>query len=84
MTVLSDKWIREMSKSKDMISPFEEKQIRGDLSSIHFLTAKENFSPTTEPIDPPKNEYSNIQVITGILFIFPLKTNKASFSPVFS
>ena len=32
-------------------------------SSIHFLIAKENFSPTTEPIDPPKNEYSNIHII---------------------
>ena len=30
MSVLSDKWIRKMSKEKDMISPFEEKQIRGD------------------------------------------------------
>ena len=25
MSVLSDKWIRKMSKEKDMISPFEEK-----------------------------------------------------------
>ena len=30
MTVLSDKWIRKMSKENNMISPFEEKQIRGD------------------------------------------------------
>ena len=30
MTVLSDKWIRKMSKEKGMISPFEEKQVRGD------------------------------------------------------
>ena len=28
MSVLSDKWIRKMSKEKNMISPFEEKQIR--------------------------------------------------------
>ena len=28
MSVLSDKWIRKMCKEKDMISPFEEKQIR--------------------------------------------------------
>ena len=27
MPVLSDKWIRKMSKDHDMISPFEEKQI---------------------------------------------------------
>ena len=30
MSVLSDKWIRRMSKEEDMISPFEEKQVRGD------------------------------------------------------
>jgi len=29
MSVLSDKWIREMSKKQGMISPFEEKQVRG-------------------------------------------------------
>ena len=33
MSVLSDKWIRKMSKEEGMISPFEEKQIRGD--NIH-------------------------------------------------
>ena len=26
MSVLSDKWIRKMSKEQEMISPFEEKQ----------------------------------------------------------
>ena len=30
MSVLSDKWIRKMSKENGMISPFEEKQVRGD------------------------------------------------------
>ena len=30
MSVLSDKWIKKMSKENGMISPFEEKQIRGD------------------------------------------------------
>ena len=29
MSILSDKWIRKMSKEQEMISPFEEKQIRG-------------------------------------------------------
>ena len=29
MSVLSDKWIRKMSKDHEMIAPFEEKQIRG-------------------------------------------------------
>ena len=30
MTVLSDKWIKKMSNEEGMITPFEEKQIRGD------------------------------------------------------
>ena len=30
MSVLSDKWIRKMSLKHEMITPFEEKQIRGD------------------------------------------------------
>ena len=30
MTVQSDKWIKKMSKEEGMISPFEEKQVRGD------------------------------------------------------
>ena len=29
MSILSDKWIRKMSQENEMISPFEEKQIRG-------------------------------------------------------
>ncbi len=38
MTVLSDKWISKMSKEKSMISPFEEKQVRGN------YTKKKGFS----------------------------------------
>ena len=34
MTVLSDKWIREMAKNHDMINPFEEKQVRGNKTSF--------------------------------------------------
>ena len=29
MSVLSDKWIRKMSKEHNMIAPFDEKQVRG-------------------------------------------------------
>ena len=29
MTDLSDKWNKKMSQENDMISPFEEKQVRG-------------------------------------------------------
>ena len=34
MSVLSDKWIKKMSQEHEMISPFEEKQVRG--SNISF------------------------------------------------
>ena len=43
--------------------PLAEKQTNGLHFSIHSLTANENFSPTTEPIEPPKNEYSNIHPV---------------------
>ena len=33
MSVLSDKWIRKMSIEQGMISPFEEKQVRGSIIS---------------------------------------------------
>ena len=36
MSVLSDKWIRKMSKEEGMISPFEEKQVRGDSISYGY------------------------------------------------
>ena len=34
MSVLSDKWIKKMSQEHEMISPFEDKQVRG--SNISF------------------------------------------------
>ena len=34
MTVQSDKWITKMAKDNNMISPFEDKQIRGDKISF--------------------------------------------------
>ena len=37
MTVLSDKWIRKMSKEQEMISTFEEKQVRGNSISTDYL-----------------------------------------------
>jgi len=37
MSVLSDKWIRKMSIEQGMISPFEEKQVRGDSISYGLL-----------------------------------------------
>ena len=34
MSVQSDKWIIQMARDNDMISPFEDKQIRGDKISF--------------------------------------------------
>ena len=45
MSVLSDKWIRKMSKEHNMISPFEEKQVRGKvfLMVFHHLVMMQEF-----------------------------------------
>ena len=64
MSVLSDKWIRKMSKEKKMISPFEEKQIRGDsisygLSSFGYDARVSDefkiFTNVNSEIVDPKN-----------------------------
>jgi len=64
MSVLSDKWIREMSIKKGMISPFEEKQIRGKnisygLSSFGYDARVSNefkiFTNVNSEIVDPKN-----------------------------
>ena len=64
MSVLSDKWIRKMSKEHDMISPFEEKQIRGKsisygLSSFGYDARVSNefkiFTNVNSEIVDPKN-----------------------------
>ena len=64
MTVLSDKWIRKMSKEEDMITPFEEKQIRGEsisygLSSFGYDARVSNefkiFTNVNSEIVDPKN-----------------------------
>jgi hypothetical protein len=34
MSIQSDKWIKKMSKEFNMISPFEDKQVRGDKISF--------------------------------------------------
>ena len=34
MSIQSDRWITKMAKDHSMISPFEEKQIRGDKISF--------------------------------------------------
>ena len=64
MSVLSDKWIRKMSNDHEMISPFEEKQIRGKsisygLSSFGYDARVSNefkiFTNVNSEIVDPKN-----------------------------
>ena len=64
MPVLSDKWIRKMSKEEEMISPFEEKQVRGDsisygLSSFGYDARVSDefkiFTNVNSEIVDPKN-----------------------------
>ena len=64
MTVLSDKWIRKMSREENMITPFEEKQVRGDnisfgLSSFGYDARVSDefkiFTNVNSEIVDPKN-----------------------------
>ena len=64
MSVLSDKWIKKMSVEKKMISPFEEKQIRGNsisygLSSFGYDARVSDefkiFTNVNSEIVDPKN-----------------------------
>ena len=64
MTVLSDKWIKEMVKTHHMISPFEDKQVRGTkisygLSSFGYDARVSNefkiFTNINSAIIDPKN-----------------------------
>ena len=64
MTVLSDKWIKGMAKTHNMISPFEDKQVRGTkisygLSSFGYDARVSNefkiFTNVNSEIVDPKN-----------------------------
>ena len=64
MTVLSDKWIKGMVKTNNMISPFENKQVRGNkisygLSSFGYDARVSNefkiFTNINSEIVDPKN-----------------------------
>ena len=69
MSVLSDKWIRKMCREKGMISPFEEKLVRGDsisygLSSFGYdARVSDEFKIFTnvnsEIVDPKNFKSSN-------------------------
>jgi len=64
MTVLSDKWIKEMVETNNMISPFENKQVRGNkisygLSSFGYDARVSSefkiFTNVNSEIVDPKN-----------------------------
>jgi dCTP deaminase len=64
MTILSDKWIKEMVRTNDMISPFENKQVRDSkisygLSSFGYDARVSNefkiFTNINSEIVDPKN-----------------------------
>ena len=64
MTVLSDRWIKEMVRTNNMISPFENKQVRGNkisygLSSFGYdarvLNEFKIFTNVNSEIVDPKN-----------------------------
>ena len=64
MTVLSDKWIKEMVRTNNMISPFENRQVRGNkisygLSSFGYDARVSNefkiFTNVNSEIVDPKN-----------------------------
>ncbi len=68
MTVLSDKWIKEMVRTNNMISPFEDKQVRGNkisygLSSFGYDARVSNefkiFTNINSEIVDPKNFKQN-------------------------
>ena len=68
MSVLSDKWIKKMAKEQNMISPFEEKQVRGDsisygLSSFGYDARVSDefkiFTDVDSAIVDPKNFNNN-------------------------
>ena len=68
MTVLSDKWIKEMARTNNMISPFEDKQVRGNkisygLSSFGYDARVSNefkiFTNVNSEIIDPKNFKQN-------------------------
>ena len=68
MTILSDKWIKEMAKTNDMISPFENNQVRDNkisygLSSFGYDARVSNefkiFTNINSEIVDPKNFKQN-------------------------
>ena len=81
MTVLSDKWIKKMAKNHNMISPFEDKQVRGSkisygLSSFGYDARVSNefkifTNVNSEIIDPKNFKQSNFISKNGDECIIP-------------
>ena len=81
MTVLSDKWIKEMARTHNMISPFEDKQVRGNkisygLSSFGYDARVSNefkifTNVNSEIIDPKNFTQNNFISKNGIECIIP-------------
>ena len=81
MTVLSDKWIKKMARSHNMISPFEDKQVRGTkisygLSSFGYDARVSNefkifTNVNSEIIDPKDFKLNNFISKKGDECIIP-------------
>ena len=59
-----------------------EKHTSAQRCSMQWSTARLKRSPTTEPIEPPRNWNSNAQATTGSPCSLPASTTSASRSPV--
>jgi len=81
MTVLSDKWIKEMVRTNNMISPFENRQVRGNkisygLSSFGYDARVSNefkifTNVNSEMIDPKNFKLNNFISKKGDECIIP-------------
>ena len=81
MTVLSDKWIKEMAINHNMISPFEDKQVRNSkisygLSSFGYDARVSNefkifTNVNSEIVDPKNFKQSNFVSKNGSECIIP-------------
>ena len=81
MTILSDRWIKKMSKNYNMISPFEENQVRGNkisfgLSSFGYDARVSNefkvfTNVNSEVVDPKNFKSTNFITRSGNECIIP-------------
>ena len=81
MSIQSDKWIKKMANEKDMISPFEDKQIRSDkisygVSSYGYdARVSDEFKIFTnvnsEIVDPKNFKHTNFITKNGSECIIP-------------